>query len=42
MGPLQAKNVKNKGMRIEPILETRIKDYTEFFNRQGVIENEKK
>ena len=42
MGPLRAKNVKNKGMRIEPILETRIKDYTEFFNRQGVIENEKK
>ena len=42
MGPLRAKNVKTKGMRIEPILETRIEDYTEFFDRQGVIENEKK
>ena len=39
MGPLRPKIIKNMGLRSEPILETRVNEYTEFLNRGGVIEN---
>ena len=39
MGPLRPNIFKHMGLRSEPILETRVKEYTEFLNRNGVIEN---
>jgi hypothetical protein len=39
MGPLRPRAIKNTGIRSEPVLETRIKEYTEFLNRGGVIVN---
>lgn len=42
MGPLRPRVIKNLGLRSEPLLETRVKEYTEFLNRGGVIENGEK
>ena len=37
MGPLREKIVKNLGMRSEPILELRLKEYSDFLNKGGII-----
>jgi hypothetical protein len=39
MGPLRHRVMKNTGIRSEPILETRVKEYTEFVSRDGIIGN---
>ena len=39
MGVLRPRIIKNTGLRVEPVLETRIKDYTEFLKRGGEIVN---
>jgi hypothetical protein len=42
MGPLRPRAIKNTRIRSEPVLETRIKEYTKFLNRGGVIVNEER
>jgi hypothetical protein len=37
MGPLRP--TKNSGLRSEPILETRVKEYSDFLSREGIIQN---
>jgi hypothetical protein len=39
MGPLRHRVMKNTGIRSEPILETRVQEYTEFISRDGIIGN---
>ena len=37
MGPLREKTVKNLGLRSEPVLELRLKEYSDFINKGGII-----
>jgi hypothetical protein len=39
MGPLRPRTTKNIGLRSEPILETRVKEYSDFLSREGIIQN---
>jgi hypothetical protein len=39
MGPLRSRTIKNLGLRSEPILETRVKEYSEFISGEGIIQN---
>ena len=39
MGPLRPRSIKNTGIRIEPVNETRVRDYTEFLIADGVIQS---
>jgi hypothetical protein len=39
MGPLRPKTTKNCGLRSEPVLETRVREYSDFINRGGIIQN---
>jgi hypothetical protein len=39
MGPLRSRTTKNSGLRSEPVLETRVKEYSDFLSREGIIQN---
>ena len=39
MGPLRPRSIRNTGIRIEPVHEARVRDYTEFLNADGVIQS---
>jgi hypothetical protein len=39
MGSLRQRTIKNLGLRTEPILEVRMKEYSEFLHMGGIIEN---
>ena len=39
MGPLRQKIIKNLGLITEPILEVRMKEYSEFLHKGEIIEN---
>jgi hypothetical protein len=39
MGSMRLRTIKNLGLRTEPILEVRIKEYSEFLHTGGIIEN---
>lgn len=39
MGSLRLRTIKNLGLRTEPILEVRMKEYNEFLHMGGIIEN---
>ena len=39
MGPLRPRTTKNCGLRSEPVLETRVREYSDFINRGGIIQN---
>jgi hypothetical protein len=39
MGSFRLRTVKNLGLRTEPILEVRIKEYSKFLHMGGIIGN---
>lgn len=39
MGPLRPRLIKNTGIRIEPVHETRVRDYAEYLIADGIIQS---
>lgn len=39
MGPLHKRIIRNKGLRAEPLLESRVEEYRKFLSREGLVVN---